>query len=78
MKREVKVRGRDMVLYWLRQKKKLEREERDSGGHTVYIFELDDDDLKAVQEFAAQQKKRNYFGETAMQAAFFSLRGDWM
>ena len=25
------------------------------------VFELDDDDLKAVQEFAAQQKKRNYF-----------------
>ncbi len=61
MKREVKVRGRDMVLYLLRQKKKLVREERDSGGPTVYIFELDDDDLKAVQEFAAQQKKRNYF-----------------
>lgn len=61
MKREVKVRGRDMVLYLLRQKKKLMREERDSGGHTIYIFELDDDDLKAVQEFAAQQKKRNYF-----------------
>ena len=54
MKREVKVRGRDVVLYLLRQKKKLVREERDSGGHTVYIFELDDDDLKAVQEFAAQ------------------------
>nr|DAG51493.1 MAG TPA: hypothetical protein [Caudoviricetes sp.] len=61
MKREVKVRGRDMVLYLLRQKKKLVRQERDRGGHTVYIFELDDDDLKAVQEFAAQQKKRNYF-----------------
>lgn len=61
MKREVKVRGRDVVLYLLRQKKKLVREERDSGGHTVYIFELDDYDLKAVQEFAAQQKKRNYF-----------------
>jgi hypothetical protein len=61
MKREVKVRGRDVVLYLLRQKKKLVQEERDSGGHTVYIFELDDDDLKAVQEFAAQQKKRNYF-----------------
>lgn len=61
MKREVKVRGRDMVLYLLRQKKKLVRQERDSGGHTVYIFELDDDDLKAVQEFAVQQKKRNYF-----------------
>ena len=61
MKREVKVRGRDVVLYLLRQKKKLVREERDSGGHTVYVFELDDDDLKAVQEFAAQQKKRNYF-----------------
>lgn len=61
MKREVKVRGRNMVLYLLRQKKKLVREERDSGGHTVYIFELDDDDLKAVQEFATQQKKRNYF-----------------
>lgn len=61
MKREVKVRGRDMVLYLLRQKKKLVREERDSGGHTVYIFELDDDDLKAVQEFTVQQKKRNYF-----------------
>lgn len=61
MKREVKVRGRDVVLYLLRQKKKLVREERDSGGRTVYIFELDDDDLKAVQEFAAQQKKRNYF-----------------
>ena len=55
MKREVKVRGRDVVLYLLRQKRKLVREERDSGGHTVYIFELDDDDLKAVQ------KKRNYF-----------------
>lgn len=61
MEREVKVRGRDVVLYLLRQKKKLVQEERDSGGHTVYIFELDDDDLKAVQEFAAQQKKRNYF-----------------
>lgn len=61
MKREVKVRGRDVVLYLLRQKKKLVQEERDSGGHTVYIFELDDDDLKAVQEFTAQQKKRNYF-----------------
>ena len=61
MKREVKVRGRDVVLYLLRQKKKMVREERDSGGYTVYIFELDDDDLKAVQEFAAQQKKRNYF-----------------
>lgn len=61
MKREVKVRGRDMVLYLLRQKKKLVRQERDRGGHTVYIFELDDDDLKAVQEFAVQQKKRNYF-----------------
>lgn len=61
MKREVKVRGRDVVLYLLRQKKKLVRQERDSGGYTVYIFELDDDDLKAVQEFAAQQKKRNYF-----------------
>lgn len=61
MKREIKVRGRDMVLYLLRQKKKLVRQERDDGGHTVYIFELDDDDLKAVQEFAAQQKKRNYF-----------------
>ena len=61
MKREVKVRGRDMVLYLLRQKKNLVREERDDGGHTVYIFELDDDDLKAVQEFAVQQKKRNYF-----------------
>ena len=61
MKREVKVRGRDMVLYLLRQKKKLVCQERDRGGHTVYIFELDDDDLKAVQEFAAQQKKRNYF-----------------
>lgn len=61
MKREVKVRGRDVVLYLLRQKKKLVQEERDSSGHTVYIFELDDDDLKAVQEFAAQQKKRNYF-----------------
>lgn len=61
MKREVKVRGRDVVLYLLRQKKKLVQEERDSDGHTVYIFELDDDDLKAVQEFAAQQKKRNYF-----------------
>lgn len=61
MKREVKVRGRDVVLYLLRQKKKLVREERDSGGYTVYIFELDDDDLKAVQEFAARQKKRNYF-----------------
>lgn len=61
MKREVKVRGRDVVLYLLRQKKKLVREERDSGGLTVYIFELDNDDLKAVQEFAAQQKKRNYF-----------------
>ena len=61
MKREVKVRGRDVVLYLLRQKKNLVREESDSGGHTVYIFELDDDDLKAVQEFAAQQKKRNYF-----------------
>ena len=61
MEREVKVRGRDVVLYLLRQKKKLVREERDSGGHTVYIFELDDDDLNAVQEFAAHQKKRNYF-----------------
>ena len=61
MDREVKVRGRDVVLYLLRQKKKLVQEERDSGGHTVYIFELDDDDLNAVQEFAAQQKKRNYF-----------------
>ena len=61
MKGDVKGRGRDVVLYLLRQKKKLVREERDSGGHTVYIFELDDDDLKAVQEFAAQQKKRNYF-----------------
>ena len=61
MKREVKVRGRDVVLYLLRQKKKLVREERDSGGYTVFIFELADDDLKAVQEFAAQQKKRNYF-----------------
>ena len=61
MKREVKVRGRDVVLYLLRQKKKLVREERDSGGDTVYIFELDDDDLKTVQEFTAQQKKRNYF-----------------
>ena len=61
MEREVKVRGRDVVLYLLRQKKKLVREERDSGGNTVYIFELDDDDLNAVQEFAAQQKKRNYF-----------------
>ena len=61
MKREIKVRGRDVVLYLLRQKKKLVRRERDRGGHTVYIFELDDDDLKAVQEFAAQQKKRNYF-----------------
>ena len=61
MKREIKVRGRDVVLYLLRQKKKLVRQERDSGGHTVYIFELDDDDLKAVQEFAVQQKKRNYF-----------------
>lgn len=61
MKREIKVRGRDVVLYLLRQKKKLVRHERDRGGHTVYIFELDDDDLKAVQEFAAQQKKRNYF-----------------
>lgn len=61
MKREIKVRGRDMVLFLLRQKKKLVREERDNGGHTVYIFELDDDDLKAVQEFAVQQKKRNYF-----------------
>lgn len=61
MKREIKVRGRDVVLYLLRQKKKLVRQERDRGSHTVYIFELDDDDLKAVQEFAAQQKKRNYF-----------------
>lgn len=61
MKREIKVRGRDVVLYLLRQKKKLVRQERDRGGHTVYIFELDDDDLKAVQEFAVQQKKRNYF-----------------
>lgn len=61
MKREIKVRGRDVVLYLLRQKKKLVRQERDRGGHTVYIFELDNDDLKAVQEFAAQQKKRNYF-----------------
>lgn len=61
MKREIKVRGRDVVLYLLRQKKKMARQERDRGGHTVYIFELDDDDLKAVQEFAAQQKKRNYF-----------------
>ena len=61
MKREIKVRGRDVVLYLLRQKKKLVRQERDRGGHTVYIFELNDDDLKAVQEFAAQQKKRNYF-----------------
>lgn len=61
MKREIKVRGRDVVLYLLRQKKKLVRQERDRGGHAVYIFELDDDDLKAVQEFAAQQKKRNYF-----------------
>lgn len=61
MKREIKVRGRDVVLYLLRQKKKLVRQERDRGDHTVYIFELDDDDLKAVQEFAAQQKKRNYF-----------------
>ena len=61
MKREIKVRGRDVVLYLLRQKKKLVRQECDSGGHTVYIFELDDDDLKAVQEFAVQQKKRNYF-----------------
>ncbi len=61
MKREIKVRGRDVVLYLLRQKKKMVRQERDRGGHTVYIFELDDDDLKAVQEFAAQQKKRNYF-----------------
>lgn len=34
MKREVKVRGRDEVLYLLRQKRKLVREERDSGGHT--------------------------------------------
>lgn len=61
MKREIKVRGRDVVLYLLRQKKKMVRQERDRGGHTVYIFELDDDDLKAVQEFAVQQKKRNYF-----------------
>lgn len=61
MKREVKVRGRDMVLFLLRQKKNLVRKERDSGGHTVYIFELDDDDLKAVQEFTVQQKQRNYF-----------------
>nr|DAG67763.1 MAG TPA: hypothetical protein [Caudoviricetes sp.] len=61
MKREIKVRGRDVVLYLLRQKKKLVRQERDRGGHTVYVFKLDDDDLKAVQEFAAQQKKRNYF-----------------
>lgn len=61
MKREIKVRGRDVVLYLLRQKKKLVCQECDRGGHTVYIFELDDDDLKAVQEFAAQQKKRNYF-----------------
>lgn len=61
MKREIKVRGRDVVLYLLRQKKKLVRQERDRGGHTVYIFELDDDGLKAVQEFAVQQKKRNYF-----------------
>ena len=50
-----------MVLFLLRQKKNLVRKERDSGGHTVYIFELDDDDLKAVQEFTVQQKQRNYF-----------------
>ena len=37
MKREVKVRGRDVVLYLLRQKKKLMREERDSGA-IQYIF----------------------------------------
>ena len=56
MKREVKVRGRDVVLYLLRQKKKkLVREERDSGGHTVYIFELDDDDLKAVHEITFER-----------------------
>lgn len=61
MKREIKVRGRDMVLYLLRQKKRLVRQEHDRGGHTVYIFELDDDDLKAAQEFAVQQKQRNYF-----------------
>ena len=59
MKREVKVRGRDVVLYLLRQKKKLVREERDSGGHTVYIFELDDDDL-LLFSYDTENRKAEY------------------
>ena len=62
MEREVRVRGTSIVCHLLDdRKKKLVRKESDRGGHTVYVFNLDDDDIAELKEFTEKWKKRNYF-----------------
>lgn len=62
MEREVRVRGTSIVCHLLGdRKKRLVRKEFDRGGHAVYVFMLDDDDIAELKEFTERWKKQNYF-----------------
>jgi len=59
--KEVKIRGRELAVHLSMMGVTLLRKEKDHGGHIIYVYVLDDDQIKELQEYVSNKQKRNYY-----------------
>lgn len=59
--KEVKIRGRELDVHLSMMGVTLLRKEKDHGGHIIYVYALDDDQIKELQEYVSNKQKRNYY-----------------
>lgn len=59
--KEVKVRGKEVVIHLIISGEKLVREETNEYGNKVYVFELSEDKIEKLKEYIEKQQKLKYY-----------------
>lgn len=59
--KEVKVRGKEVVIHLIISGEKLVREETNEYGNKVYVFELNEDKIEKLKEYIEKQQKLKYY-----------------
>lgn len=59
--REIKIRGRELAVHLSMAGASLLRKELDDGGHTIYVFVLNDQQISDLKKYVQDKKKRNYY-----------------
>lgn len=59
--KEIKIRGRELAVHLSMVGATLLRKEFDDGGHTIYIFALNDKQIADLKKYVQDKQNRNYF-----------------